>query len=186
DLRLAADDRIELPLGRLLRQVAPELVEQLRALRLLARRAALALLAPAGPGEHADDLVADLLGVRVEVEQDARGDALVLAHEPEQDVLGPDVVVAEAQCLAQRELEDLLGPRGERDLTGGDLLARADDPDNLGADALDRYVKRLQDTRCQTLLFAKESEQDVLGADVVVLERPRLFLGEDDDLARSL
>src|SRR4029079_10260593 len=81
DLRLAADDRVELALGRLLRQVAAELVEELRALRLLTGRpaaAAAAALAPAGAGEHADDLVANLLCVGVEVEEDARGDAFVL------------------------------------------------------------------------------------------------------------
>ena len=103
-----------------------------------------AALAAAGAGEHADDLVADLLGVGVEVEQDAGGDALVLAHEAEQDVLGADVVVAERERLAQRQLEHLLGARGERDLAGGDLLAGADDPDHLGADALDRDVERLE------------------------------------------
>ena len=37
DLGLAADDRVELALGGVLREVAAELVEQLRALRLLAR-----------------------------------------------------------------------------------------------------------------------------------------------------
>src|SRR5205823_1381832 len=63
DLGLAADDRIELALLRLLREVAAELVEQLRGLRLLARRAARAGLTAAGPREHPDDLVADLLGV---------------------------------------------------------------------------------------------------------------------------
>src|SRR4029079_17918910 len=97
DLGLPADDRVELALGRLLRQVAAELVEELRALRLLARGAAAsaAALTAAGAGEHADDLVANLLGVGVEVEQDARRDALVLANEAEQDVLGADVVVTE-------------------------------------------------------------------------------------------
>ena len=69
------------------------------------------LAAAAGAGQHPDDLVADLLRVGVEVEQDARRDALVLAHQPEQDVLGADVVVAEAERLAQRELEHLLGAR---------------------------------------------------------------------------
>ena len=39
DLGLPSDDRVELALGGQLRQVAPELVEELRALRLLARRA---------------------------------------------------------------------------------------------------------------------------------------------------
>ena len=101
----------------------------------------LPLAATAGTGQHADHLVADLLRVGVEVEQDARGDALVLAHEPEQDVLGADVVVPEAQRLAQGELEDLLRARRERDLPGGDLLAGADDPHDLRAHALDGDVQ---------------------------------------------
>jgi hypothetical protein len=33
---------------------------------------------------------------------------------------------------------------------------------------------------------SEQPEQDVLGADVVVPERPRLVLGEDDDLASPL
>jgi hypothetical protein len=94
DLSLAPDDRVELALRRELREVAAELVEQLRALTLLAGRALRAALTAAGAGKHADDLVADLLGVGVEVEQDPGRDALVLADEPEQDVLGADVVVA--------------------------------------------------------------------------------------------
>ena len=74
----------------------------------------------------------------------------------------------------------------ERDLAGGDLLAGADDADHLGADALDGDVERLEDAGGEALLLAQQAEQDVLGADVVVLERPRLFLGEDDDLAGPL
>src|SRR5215211_6565785 len=61
-----------------------------------------ALAAPAGTGQHPDHLVADLVRVGVEVEQDARRDALVLAHQAEQDVLGADVVVAQRQRLSQR------------------------------------------------------------------------------------
>ena len=146
------------------------------------RSARLALTATAGAGEHADDLVADLLRVGVEVEQDAGGDALVLAHEAEQDVLGADVVVAEAQRLAQGQLEHLLGARRERDLPGGDLLAGADDPHDLRAHALDGDVEALEHARRKALLLAQQPEQDVLGADVVVLERPRLLLRKNDHL----
>ena len=46
--------------------------------------------------------------------------------------------------------------------------------------------RRLEDAGGQALLLAQQAEQDVLGADVVVLERARLLLGEDDDLAGSL
>ena len=170
--------------GGLLGEVAAELVEQLRALRLLAGNAsAAALLPPARAGEHADDLVADLLGVGVEVEQDPGGDALVLAHEPEQDVLGADVVVTEGERLAQRELEDLLRPRRERNLAARDLVALPDDPRDLRPHFLHRDVEGLEHPRRETLFLAEQPEQDVLGADVVVLERPRLVLSEDDDLA---
>ena len=184
---------VELAFGGELGQVAAELVEQLRGLLAFAgpppapapapALRTLALAAPAGAGEHADDLVADLLGVGVEVEQDAGGDALVLAHEPEQDVLGADVVVAERERLAQRELEHLLGARRERDLPGGDLLAGADDAHDLGAHALHGDVEALQHAGREALLLTQQPEQDVLGADVVVLERPRLFLRENDNLA---
>src|SRR5207244_4639582 len=59
DLGLATDDGVELALGGELRQVAPELVEQLRGLLALALRAtragagalAAALAAPAGAGQ---------------------------------------------------------------------------------------------------------------------------------------
>ena len=195
DLVLAPDDRVELALGGQLRQVAPELVEQLRRLlglaggagrRGLAAAAAARARATAGAGEHADDLVADLLGVGVEVEQDARRDALVLAHEAEQDVLGADVVVAKRKRLAQRELEHLLGPGRERDLAGRDFVALADDAGDLGTHLFDRDLKGIKDARGEAFLFAQQPEQDVLGADVVVLERAGLVLCKDDDLARSL
>ena len=145
-----------------------------------------ALTATAGTRQHPDDLVADLLGVRVEVEQDARGDALVLANESEQDVLGADVVVAQAQRLAQRQLEDLLRARRERDLAGRDLLARSDDPNDLGTYALDGDVEALEDPRSEAFLLTEEAEQNVLGPDVVVLERARFFLRENDHLTGSL
>ena len=186
DLGLAADHRVELALGGELGQVAAELIEQLRGLLALARAPAGALAPAAGAGEHADHLVADLLRVGVEVEQDAGGDALVLAHQPEQDVLGADVVVTERERLAQRQLEHLLRPGRERDLARGDLLAGADDADDLGAHALDRDVERLEHAGGEPLLLAQQPEQDVLGADVVVLERAGLFLRQDDHLSGPL
>jgi len=60
------------------------------------------------------------------------------------------------------------------ELPRGDLFARADDADHLGADALDRDLQRLEHARGETFLFAQQAEQDVLCPDVVVLERPCL------------
>jgi hypothetical protein len=91
--------------------------------------------------------------------------------------------VAKGQRFAQRKLEHLLSARRERDLAGRDLVALADDSSDLRPHFFHRDVEGLEHPRRKTLLLAEQSEQDVLGADVVVLERPRLVLGEDDDLA---
>src|SRR6185312_4562856 len=88
DLGFATDHRVELALLGEAGEVTAELVEQFRrlfaALALSATTAA-ALARTAGAGQHADDLVADLVRIGVEVEQDAGGDALVLPHQAEQD-----------------------------------------------------------------------------------------------------
>src|SRR4030095_10680490 len=103
----------------------------------------------------------------------------------EQDVLGADVVVAERQRFAQRELQHLLRARRERNLTGGDLVTLADDAGNLRTHLFDGDVERLEDSRSEAFFLAQQAEQDVLSTDVVVLERPRLILGKDDDLSGS-
>jgi len=107
---------------------------------------------------------------------------IVLANEPEQDVLGADVVVSQRKRFTQRQLEDLLGARRERDLTARDLVALADDARDLRPHLFDRDVEGLEHPRRETLFFAEQPEQDVLGADVVVLERPRLVLRENHNL----
>jgi len=56
-------------------------------------------------------------------------------------VLGADVVVAEAERLAQGQLQHLLRPRREGDLAGCDFFTGADNPDHLCPDALDGDFK---------------------------------------------
>ncbi|GAA5002949.1 hypothetical protein GCM10025734_39970 [Kitasatospora paranensis] len=69
------------------------------------------LLAAAGvPGEQLDDLLAHPVQIGAQLHQDLGGDALALADQAEQDVLGADVVVSELEGLAERELQDLLRP----------------------------------------------------------------------------
>ncbi len=52
-------------------------------------------------------------------------------------MLGADVGVVDLQRLAHRELEHLLGPRRERNVTGGRLLALPDDLFDLFAHSLE-------------------------------------------------
>ena len=101
-------------------------------------------------------------------------------------MLGADVVVAELQRLAQRQLQHLLGPRRERDVPARRLLALADDLLDLLPDALQGDPEGLQGLGGHTLALVDEAEQDVLGADVVVVEHPGLFLGQDDNPPRSV
>ena len=187
DLLLAPDDRVELALAGGLREVATELVEHERRRRRTLGRAAgrgglLALVA----GEQLDDLLADPVEVGAELDQHLGGDALALADQAEQDVLGADVVVAELQRLAQRELQDLLGARGERDVPARRLLALADDLLDLRAHGLQRDAQRLQRLRGDALALVDQAQQDVLGADVVVVEHPGLFLSQDDNPPRAV
>ena len=113
-------------------------------------------------------------------------DALTLADEPEQDVLGPDVVMAELQRLTQAEFKHLLGTRSERDVSGWRLLALADDLLDLGAHSFQRDTQGLQRLGRDALALVNQSQQDVLGADVVVVEHPGFFLSQDDDPAGAV
>src|SRR5205823_3852085 len=108
DLTVPADDRVELLLACLLREVAAELVEDERAGRRF-------LAAAAGSGARLlrlaagtavarwelDDLLAHARQIGAELHEHLRGDALALADQPEEDVFGADVVVTELQRFAQ-------------------------------------------------------------------------------------
>ncbi len=137
-------------------------------------------------GEQLDDRRADLVEIGAEVEQHLRRHTLALADEAEQDVLGADVVVAELQRLAQRQLEHLLGARRERDVPRRHERALADEVLDLRVDVLKRDAQRLERLGGDAVLLADESEQQVLGADVVLVEHARFFLGVDHDPARLL
>ena len=190
-LLLAPDHRVELVVARGLREVATELVEHLRA-ALRTRGGVVGLradgrgLAARSAGEQLDDLLPHLVEVGAQLDEHLSGHALTLADEAKKDVLGADVVVTELQGLAEAQLEHLLGARRERDVAGRLLLTLADDVLHLLAHGVEGDAERLQRLGCDALALVDEAEQDVLGADVVVVEHLRLFLGEDDHSTGSV
>ena len=97
-------------------------------------------------------------------------------------MLGADVPVAELQRLAQRKLKHLLGPGRERDVPRRRLLAPADDLLDLLPHGIQADSQRLQRPGRDTVALADQSEQDVLGADVVVLKPPGLVLSQAHNL----
>ncbi len=202
DLPLPADDRVELALPGVLGEVAAELVEHRGpAAALLGGAAALGPAAapptrggflPTGglfgvrAGEKLDDRLAHLVQFGPELLQHLGGHALALADQAEEDVLGADVVVAQLQGLAQRQLEDLLGSRGEGDVAAGGLRPLADDLHHLGAHRLQADAHAFEGPGGDAFALVDEAEEDVLGADVVVVEQPGLFLGQDHHPAGSV
>ncbi len=187
DLLLATDHRVELALAGSLGEVAAELIEHQRCRRgalggATGGRGLLALIA----AEQLDDLLAHPVEVRAELDEHLGGHTLALADQAEQDVLGADVVVAELQRLAQRQLQDLLRPRREGDVSAGGLLTLADDLLDLLAHGLQGDAQALQSLGRDSLTLVDEAEQDVLGADVVVVEHAGLFLGQHDHTTRPV
>jgi hypothetical protein len=91
--------------------------------------------------------------------------------------------VAELKCLTERQFEDLLGAGSERDVAARGLRSLPDDFDNLAANRLEADSHTLEGASGDTFTFVNQAEEDVLRADVVVVEEPRLFLSEDDDPA---
>ena len=184
DLLLAADDRVELAGPGGLGQVDPELVDGrglAGPLRLLGRRSGRRRL-----GQDPDDLVADLVEVDAERLEHAGRDPLALAHEAEQQVLRADVVVAEAAGLVDRQLDHPLGARRQADLADDRPIAPADDELDGSPDLGQLDVHVLEDARSHAFALAHEAEQEVLRADVVVVEALRLVLGERQDLAGAV
>ena len=140
-----------------------------------------AFLAAGVAGQQLDDLLAHAGQVGAELDEHLGGDALALADQAEQDVLGADVVVAELQRLAQRQLEHLLRAGRERDVARRRGAAVADDLLDLRAHGLEGDAEGLERLGRDALTLVDQAEQDVLGPDVVVVEQARLFLRQDHD-----
>ena len=130
--------------------------------------------------------MADLVEVDAERLEDAGGDALALADEAEEQVLRADVVVAEAARLVDGELDDPLGARRQPDLADDRPIAATDDELDRGPDLGELDVHVLEDARGDALALADEAKEQVLRADVVVVEPLRFVLSERQDLARAV
>ena len=140
-----------------------------------------------GPVQQLDDLLAHPVQVRAQFRQDLRRDPVALTDQAEQQVLGADVMVTELLGLAQRQLEHLLGARRVRDLPGRRrLLALADDLLHLLPHAIQADPQRFQSLRRDTLTLADQAEQEVLGADVAVIEPHGFVVRQLECLSRPI
>ena len=133
--------------------------------------------------EFFEDFVASLVEIDVEVAEDLSGDAFTFTEETEEDVFGADVGVVEGLGFLGGEGEHLLHAGGVGDVadhfglgSGADLLF------HLHADGFEIETEFVEDIDGDALAEFDQAEQDVFGADVVVVETIRLFAGEGEDL----
>jgi hypothetical protein len=97
-------------------------------------------------------------------------------------VLGPHVVVAEQTGLFDGQLEDALGARGKRNLTDRQGSSRClNHVLHCLLDLFEIQVELPQHLGSDPLTLTDDSQEQVLGADVVVLEPAGLVTGEIDD-----
>ena len=173
ELLVAPDQGVEGAPPRGLGQVAGELGEQRRLLRLPRGR----LLAQ--QGERCPR--APRRGACPSRPRMRRGDAALLPHQAEQDVLGADVVVEHPLRLLGGVGEDALALRGQGDLErGGDLLPVRGAPLHVLADLVHREVALGEEAGGQALALADETEQQVLGLDRPAAQLAGLVAGEED------
>jgi hypothetical protein len=101
-------------------------------------------------------------------------------------MLGADIAVVQAAGLFDRQLDYLLGSRGETDLTAYRLLAPADDELDRGAYFAKLNAKVVEDLGCYTISFSDEAKKQMLSPNVVVVEPLCFLLGKRQNSARSL
>jgi hypothetical protein len=127
--------------------------------------------------QQPDHLLADPVQIGAQARQNLRSRTLTLTDQAKQQVLGADVVVAQLECLAARQFQHLLGTRCERDVPGYGLLAPADDLFNLLAHRLQADAQRLQRLGRDAPALTDQPKQQVLGAEVSMVEQPGFFVG---------
>ena len=103
-------------------------------------------------------------------------------------MLRADVGVVELARLGHGQLEHLLGARGVRKIGAGrrSRLPLLHGLLDLLLDLFEIHVEVLEDGGRDSFAFANEAEQDVLGADVLVVQTGRLFARHLQNLPDSI
>src|SRR6266550_3425493 len=114
------------------------------------------------------------------------GNALALNQQSKQQVLGADVVVAHPARFLEGDLDHLLDARGGDDLLDDDAFVAAQHRLDGGSDLVDLDAEVVEHLGREAFAFAQQTKEQVLGADIGVVRALGLFLGERQDLLRSL
>ena len=184
ELRRAPDHRVDLPSASSGRKLGPKLIDGGRAAGLAGATGSRGLRR--GLAEDARCLGAHALEVDAEALENAGGNALTLAYEAEEEMLGSDIGVVEASRLVHGKLDDLLRARSKTDLAEDRAVAAADDELDRRADLVEFDAEIGEHLGGDAVALTHEAKQDVLGPDVVVVEAVRFLLGQRKHAASAL
>ena len=133
-----------------------------------------------------EDLLPGLLDIHVEILEDASGDSVTFPKEAEQNMFGAHVSMIEGLGFLGGKCEDLLHPRGVRNIADHFLIgASADLFFDLHADSLKVEAKFLQDINGHALAQFDETQEEMFGAHEVVVKPVSLFARQREHLLGS-
>ncbi len=111
----------------------------------------------------------------------------MLAQQAEQKVFRAYIIVIQVPGFLDGVFDDFLGPGGLGQLAHGDhVRAALDQFFDFQADLAQIHVEVLQHVGADAAAFLDQAEQDVLRADVFVVEALGFLVGQGHDLARPI
>ncbi len=129
---------------------------------------------------------ADRRWIGVDLPEDASGGPIPLLDQGEQDVLGIGLLATRRRRLPAGQLDHVLGATGEQQLLIIAHGAPAHHPQHRHLHLPVGHTRALEDARGQAFVIAQQREQEVLGADVAVLQLARLVAGTAQGLSAML
>ena len=133
--------------------------------------------------EDLDDVRSYLLQAEAKALQHSCAYTLAFPEHSQEEVFGAEKVVVEAPCFIDGKLHHFFRPWGQAYFAGHEVFSTA----HNAFDGLTRLVEinphACEHFACHAFPLTKQAQQEVLGADGVVLEALRLFLGELHDRA---
>ena len=137
--------------------------------------------------QEGQDLNSQHFQVGPEIHQNLRGNALGFSQQPEQEVLRPNVIVLEAAGLLHRILDDLLGPGRLREFTHSNHVGPAlDELLHFQADLAEIDIQLPQHIGGHAAALLDQTEENMLRSNILVVESPRLLVGELHHLAGAI
>ena len=183
----AANNRVELVVAGGLGEVGAELIDGGGARRLSGSGAGGCSACGLG-GRLAEDsrgFAANTLEVHAKAFENPGSDAFTFSDKAEEEVFGADVAMREPACFVDGEFDDLLRPWRKADFTENCAVAPTDNEFDSRANLVQFDSEIGEDLRGHAIALAHQAQENVLGADVVMVEAMRFFLRKREHTPRS-